>query len=130
MPTGGMGAGGMLGANAGCRRRYSVSEMAPIPQKHTASATQKPMNGILVITRMMTTPRTTRRKNFQNSSLRPKIHWPTTPPTTTSGAISMMSHSINDEMPTKKKMMMAQAISEPMTPPNNASTPSPKQNPT
>src|SRR5208337_1992280 len=127
--TGGIGTGGMFGANEGCSRRYSASEIAPMPQRATMNPAQPPMNGRLVITRTAATPTTMRRKNGQNSSLRPIIHWPTIPPTAIPAANSITSQSISEESPTNMPTIVMQAMIEAINTPKKTSTPRPNDAP-
>src|SRR6266436_5430099 len=72
---GGSGGGdGIPGAITGCKRRYTASEIAPMPQNAAPYFTQKPTWGIIAHRRRTTKPTAIRPIRGQSSLVRPIIH--------------------------------------------------------
>src|SRR5580704_5919290 len=129
VPIGPMGTEGIFGAITGCKRRYSASDTAPMPQSVTATPAQKPTQGNVVITRIAITPTAMRATSGHSSVVLPMIHCPTIAPTTTSEQISTKNHRKNVEMPTSSPTTVIHATNAAINTPGNTKTPRPNDAP-
>src|SRR5258708_21011521 len=103
-------------------------EIAPNPQKTTASQMSQPC-GSIVAMRMIRTPSIIRPISGQVSLVLPRIHWPINAPTTGCAAFTAINHRNNDEHPTNIPTSVAMAMNEPMNTPQKTSKPSPSDAP-